>query len=192
MPKFQLTKLAGLVLCCSALFFSTTAEAARQVKNTKFAQGEEKTTQVRDDEPRMCLFDIPSASSFAKGSWDFTAEIKGAGFVCLFSGQGPEELVYADRSYSILKVPVEAEDGTQAVLTLRGWREGPCSAFSMNSGVACEVKGTFLTIQYYPEDNIGIELSAGQQYVGAMPIQKRQWYDSSFQENAIVIITIHQ
>ncbi len=190
MSKIKMYKLASLIPCCVALTTASIAEAAPKKAH------ESMITPSSNQYPCTCVLSIQDATKAASGTWtfqnDFPQHGTYVGFVCVFPDEGPVSLAThsVQGEYTPLQVPVQAEDGTQFILKLRGYRNNSCEQYTMNSSMGCGQtwSGATLQIDYSPDDNPN--LPKGVLFVGGMPVQALDWYYSDFQQNSVVIIKI--
>lgn len=89
-------------------------------------------------------FKIRKDSNFKESSTSYTIEGSDEyGFIAIYNGQGPVNLVRAEYGYSKVKALLRNESGDEVLVNLRGVRKTACSIRTMNSAVACSaIKNT--------------------------------------------------
>ncbi len=191
-------RVAALLLCCSVLFATASIEGA--CKGCTPSNQQKQTPQPLPDPvntyPYVCMLSIPDATQAVSEQWTFKNDFPQygtyIGFVCVFPNQGPTTLVgNGGPDYTPLQVPLQAPDGTQHLLYLRGYRLNSCNQYSMNSSMGCGQtwSGAILQIEYSPDDNQDLPTD-GQLYEGAIPVQALDAAYPDFQQNSVVIINL--
>lgn len=97
------------------------------------------------------------------------------GFVALYNGQGPLNLVGAEDGYSEVKALLRHPSGDEILVNLRGVRQTECSTRTMNSSVACQSSNKYsrLILSFHPEDNENLAFKDDGIYEGIIPLQAR-------------------
>lgn len=114
------------------------------------------------------------------------------GFVALYNGQGPVDLVWSEDGYSEVKVFLTHSSGDEILVNLRGQRKTGCSVRTMNSAVACALPDKYsqLVLSFHPEDNENLQYDNDGIYRGAIPLQAKRWGSSTEFENILVNVSL--